>query len=413
MSVRGSTGRKRHGRPEGSGWGGLGCGGEGEGGVRAEGGAQGREHAGVSDPTGGADDAFDDDGSFGGPDGGEGECDSGFGGDEGSIGPAFSAVKGGVAADDFSHGLEDAETDGFAVLGHEEDFAGVAGPDLADEFREAGGAGDIEVGVWFEAMAVAAGDGGEAGFGSEAEDLTVFGKTLETVEFESVNQGAVEGEEFVEKGAVGGGGGAFLVVEGVVEDEEGVRHAGEPAEQFTEFAAAWAGGELGERQGDVLGLLGRQVVDSDVEGGWTPGDAPFERDGDIEALAVEVESGVDVVVVGDGNERLEMEGGDLAGFEIVSGAGRDGRPPEAAGEIDAAAGEEGCGASGEEVGGWVAGDDALEEIERLPGVPGVAVEGDGGAEAGGGEAVPGRTEIPEPRSLHETTMAGNVSNGVK
>ena len=67
---------------------------------------------------------------------------------------AYGKVR--VVADGGEGGLQDAVLPGLGVLGHEEDVALALDPDLMDEAGEAGGVGEVDVGIGFDAVAVAA-----------------------------------------------------------------------------------------------------------------------------------------------------------------------------------------------------------------------------------------------------------------
>ena len=100
----------------------------------------------------------------------------------------------------------------------------------------------------------------------------------------------------------------------------------------------------------------------------------------------EQEGGLDVVVIGDGDEGIEADFGDLAGFEIEGELGGEGRSPEAAGPIDgeimefAGAALEALHEGANEL---VLRAPVGDEVEGLLGLIGVGVEGDAGLEAAG------------------------------
>ena len=127
-----------------------------------------------------------------------------------------------MVADGGEGGLEDAVLPGLGVLGHEEDVALALAADLVDEGVEAGGVGEVEVGVGLDAVAVAAGDDELVPLAGEVGYFAVLFPVAEAVELEGVDELAVGGEEVVDEDAVVVVADAVEVPEGVVEDDEDV-----------------------------------------------------------------------------------------------------------------------------------------------------------------------------------------------
>src|SRR5579859_687529 len=102
-----------------------------------------------------------------------------------------------VVANSVHGGLQNAVLPGLGVLGHEEHIAAALFADLVDELVKAGGAGEVDVGVGFDAVAIAAGDQQHVPALGEAPDGAVFFPIAQAVEFEGMEVGAIFLEEFV------------------------------------------------------------------------------------------------------------------------------------------------------------------------------------------------------------------------
>ncbi len=295
----------------------------------------------------------------------------------------------GVVADGVEGGLQDAVLPRLGVLGHEEDVALTVDADLLDELVEASGVGKVDVGVGLDAVTVATADGELVPVGGEGGDLAILFPVAEAVEFERVDELAVDGEEVVDEDAMVFVADAVEVPEGVVEDDEDGGDLVQLREHGGELGGVTGGGAVFDRgscegfeAGHPVGAgCAGQVVNAEVEGGSSVGDGPLERDGDVAGGGerTEEERGLDAVVVGDGDEGGGLElVFDLVAFEVEGEARGEGRGPVAEGVVGVDAGsamaepfqETHDGLNGLPVGGELG-----DEVEGLVGLVGMAVEG--------------------------------------
>lgn len=157
------------------------------------------------------------------------------------------------------------------------------------------------------------------------------------------------------------------------------------------FARRGEAGQLGE---EATSVLRRKIVQADVEESRAVRDGPFQRDRDVAALLqdAQVHGRVDVVVIGERDERLQAEALlDLVALELPGFAGASGgRPPDAF-EVNRRAmrcGEARFQALNGEADGLAAFAEAAEEAKRLLGMESVTVERDASPELAGGGSGP-------------------------
>lgn len=236
---------------------------------------------------------------------------------------------GGVVAEDIGDALDLALDEGVGVLGEEVDVTEALRADLADEFAEGGGVGEVDVGVGFAAVAVAAGDDGAAEGEGEGEGALVFRPGAEAIQFERVDPAAATFEGAAGEEIMAFGADALFVPAGVIEDDEHLLVPGDPFEEFAEAGLGCRVGVFGHGFHHGVGAGGRQVVYAEVEEAVAEGDGPLHGDGRVAGFLDQVEAsgGVDGVVVGEGDEGGKAEGLELRGFERVGLLGRErGRP---------------------------------------------------------------------------------------
>src|SRR4051812_27951621 len=96
-----------------------------------------------------------------------------------------------ILAHDVPHRLDDPVAHGFAMLRHEHHRALTTHPDFLSEFGKCRSIRQIDVGIRLATMAVSAGNHGNSGVAAEPGDARVLGPGSKTIEFESVDMGAV------------------------------------------------------------------------------------------------------------------------------------------------------------------------------------------------------------------------------
>jgi len=139
-------------------------------------------------------------------------------------------------------------------------------------------------------------------------------------------------------------------------------------------------------------LSGREVVDAHVEDSRAPGNGPLSGDGDVVEfrLGAEEGAGLDGVVVGEGDEGVEAEVFDLAGFDLMGEAFAERGGPVGAVEVEGNAGGAAAvillaGDPGAE--GAVTLKELADKAEVFARVAGVAVEGNSATKLKGGVSV--------------------------
>jgi hypothetical protein len=251
----------------------------------------------------------------------------------------------GIVAEGIGHGFEAPELQAAVVLGEEEDVGATFVTNLGDELGEGGGAGKVDVGVRFAAVAVTAGDDGEAPGGGEGDDVAVFVPGPEAVQFKGVNPGAVTVEEAMEHLAMHLAACEAFVPEGMVADDEDLRDRMEGGQQLGESMGSGRRRPRAKPVHPGGGVSSGEVVDAEVEEGLGKGNGPFRRDGGdgVRAEDVEVEAGGDGIVIGKGDEGGQLEEildlAALEGFGVGRGK-RRGPPGAGVVEILAVVGEE-------------------------------------------------------------------------
>lgn len=291
----------------------------------------------------------------------------------------------GIVRDDVGEVLVEAPAEGLAILRHDEHGALPSMANLVGELRKISGAGEIEEGAGLAAMAVAAGDEDLAVGGSQSEDGAIFAVAAHAIDLKGVEGGAGEFEEAAEIEGEAFGRDAGEVPQRVIEDDE---HGGKGREL----------GEKGEAELFVRGCCGLahlnhqgfsggagKIVDAEVEDGFSEGDGPLGGDGDTGGLRIlaQAGTGVDGVVVGEGDDGAQTEGFDLARFELEGEALTEGRGPVGAVEVEGdASGTAATLGLGIDPGTERAAGlkEFSDESEAFFGVPGMAVKGNGGWE---------------------------------
>ena len=185
--------------------------------------------------------------------------------------------------------------------------------DFVNEFVEAGGVGQIHVGVGLDAVAVATGDGDLVPLAREDRDGCIFLPGAETIELQRVDVLAVDGEELVDRHAMPVRADAVEVPKRVVEDE---KHAWNLVELRKDLGqqlrvAALDGKcrELGEALLPSCSGCAGQVMNAEMKGGRPEGHGPLQRDRDVAGGVERAQEHrrFDVVVVRDRDEGGELK----------------------------------------------------------------------------------------------------------
>jgi hypothetical protein len=123
----------------------------------------------------------------------------------------------------------------------------------------------------------------------------------------------------------------------MVEDDQDVREDVKGSEELGEAVRSGVGSPGAEVLHPGVGVGRREIVDTEVDEGLAERDRPFGRDGSVGVgtQEMEVEPGGNGIVVGEGNERGELEEVlDLAAFEGFGVGGRQGRGPPGTGVVE-------------------------------------------------------------------------------
>lgn len=182
-----------------------------------------------------------------------------------------------------------------------------AGADLIGELGEGARVGDVNVGVWFAAVAVATGGDGQAAGGGHADYRLIFCCRSEAVQLHRVQEWTKPADKTEDHSALRRGADAALVPKRVVYDSEHAGQCMEAGQDIREDGRIRPVSPERKQMHPVGRIGGGEIVNAKVEERGAAGDGPFNGNGGRDAEQLELLTGVDGVEVCEGNDGGEAE----------------------------------------------------------------------------------------------------------